>query len=327
MPIFMENIVPEGKDYSGQFKNSDLEEEIKRVTKSTIDKIKFSLIAKPALISLIALLISFFFDISNVPILGNISVSLAKSLFPEWHPATQNFESFRFWWLPPITYGLFILLSYLTYRKLKLEIVRNPVSETIDRVVDSYASVIDSISTALPLLGAAILLISIRLGEEVFLGLSVPFEIKALIILAIGKLFEPVLDQLSVEFQNLVSQVREIKENYFSRIQIEKNNNLIDDISNRIPNMSIPQLSKNQLIELENYKNILSEIAVLSFSINDNFKSIQNLAENLNNLPIMGKEKVYELETLTKTISQAASSLNNVNTLTGLKYLESIVKK
>ncbi len=327
MSVFMKNIVLKATNTSELFKNKDLEEEINKTTKSALDKIKFSTITKPALISLIALFISFFFDISHVPILGNISVSLAKSLFQGWQPASQNFESFRFWWLPPVTYGLFILLSYLTYRKLKEEIARNPVSETIDRVVDSYTSVIDSISTALPLLGAAILLISIRLGEEVFLGLSVPFEIKALIILAIGKLFEPVLDQLSVEFQNLVSQIRDIKENYFSRIQIENKNDFIEDISSSIRSLSISQLSNNQIVELQNYKNILAEIAELSFSINNNFKSIQNLTERLNNLPIMGKEKVFELEALTRTISLAANSLNNENTLTGLKYLESIVKK
>jgi len=36
----------------------------------------------------------------------------------------------------------------------------------------------------------------------------VPFEVKALIILAIGKLFEPVLDQLGLEFQNIVDTVK-----------------------------------------------------------------------------------------------------------------------
>ena len=96
-----------------------------------------------------------------------------------------------------------------------MEIKRNPASETIDRVISSYTSIIDSISTALPLLGAALLLISIKFGEEVFLGLSVPFEIKAFIILALGKLFEPVLDQLGVEFQNIATHVSDLKRKIF----------------------------------------------------------------------------------------------------------------
>ena len=62
----------------------------------------------------------------------------------------------------------------------------------------------------------SILLISIKLGEEVFLGLSVPFEVKALIVLAIGKLFEPVLDQLGMEFQAVVNHVSDIRDKYFS---------------------------------------------------------------------------------------------------------------
>ncbi len=114
-----------------------------------------------------------------------------------------------------------------------MEIIRTPASETIDRIISSYTSVTDSISTALPLIGAAILLISIKLGEEIFLGLSVPFEVKALIVLALGKLFEPVLDQLGVEFQNIVNHVRDIKERYFSRIQIENSKNLLKTIGKR----------------------------------------------------------------------------------------------
>ena len=84
---------------------------------------------------------------------------------------------------------------------------------------------------ALPLIGAAILLVSIRLGEEVFLGISVPFEIKALIVLAIGKLFEPVLDQIGLEFQNVANHVRDLKEKYFSRIQIESSKSLMKQLN------------------------------------------------------------------------------------------------
>jgi len=41
----------------------------------------------------------------------------------------------------------------------------------------------------MPLLGAAILLIAIKEGPTIFLGFSVPFEVKSILILAIGKLF------------------------------------------------------------------------------------------------------------------------------------------
>jgi len=213
------------------YSKDGLEEELERYTQTAVNNIKFTLIIKPAIISFVALIISFFLDLSTVPILGDITIKIAQSLFPAWQPDPNMISPYSFWWLPVMVYGLFVFLSFLAYNKLRLEIVRTPASETIDRVISSYTSVIDSISTALPLIGAAILLISIQLGEEVFLGLSVPFEVKALIVLALGKLFEPVLDQLSVEFQNVVNHVSDIKERYFSRIQIENSKNLLKQIS------------------------------------------------------------------------------------------------
>ena len=182
-------------DSSDMIKNG-LEEELDSYTRSAVSKIRFNLVVRPAVISLIALVVSFFLDISSVPILGDVTFDIAKSMFPNWTPPIDAYQVFSFWWLPIIVYALFVFIAYLSYSKLKIEIIRTPATETVDRLVESAISVVDSIATALPLIGAAILLISIKLGEEVFLGLSVPFEIKALIVLALGKLFEPVLDQL-----------------------------------------------------------------------------------------------------------------------------------
>ncbi|NNL21866.1 MAG: hypothetical protein HKO83_11165, partial [Ignavibacteriaceae bacterium] len=208
-----------------------LEEELDSYTRSAVSNIRFNVVIKPAIISLVALIVSFFLDVSTVPLLGDITFDLARNLFPGWEAPIETFEPFSFWWLPIFAYALFIFISYLAYNKLKIEIIRTPASETIDRLIEASASVIDSIATALPLIGAAILLISITLGEEIFLGLSVPFEIKALIVLAIGKLFIPVLDQLGVEFQNVVNHVRDIRDKYFSRIQIESSKSLLKQVN------------------------------------------------------------------------------------------------
>ena len=312
-------------DSADLLRKNDLEEEIESAVKAYIVKIKFSIIIKPAIISFVALVISFFMDISNVPILGNISVVIAKSLFPGWQPAAEAFQPFRFWWLPFITYAFFILLAFLTYNKLKEEVLRNPASETIDRVIDSYSSVIDSVSTALPLLGAALLLISIRLGEEIFLGLSVPFEIKALIVLAIGKLFEPVLDQLSVEFQFIVSQIQDLKTRYFSLVQIKNTKGILEKLGSN--NISTAQTSKEQLTDMENYKKLMVEISNISLAVKENYVMVYTLMEKISAIPLLSKEKIDEIKSLTNSISQASASLSNENAVTGLKYLESIVKK
>jgi methyl-accepting chemotaxis protein len=220
-------------------------------------------------------------------------------------------------------YALFLFLAFLAYNKLKIEIIRTPASETIDRIINSYTSVIDSISTALPLIGAAILLISIKLGEEVFLGLSVPFEVKALIVLALGKLFEPVLDQLGVEFQNVVNHVTDIKDRYFSRIQIENSRNIIKQLAAQ--NNAAGKIPEISLNDLENYKNLLEQTARLSQVIHENFDSISSILDKMNSSQNISKEKIEQLKELANSISQASNSLSDEKTVAGLRHLESIV--
>jgi hypothetical protein len=276
------------------------------------------------MISFIALLVSFFIDVSAVPFFGNVTFDLARSLFPGWEPPTAAFEPYTFWWLPVITYALFLFISFISYSKLKIEIIRTPATETIDRLIQAATSVIDSIATALPLIGAAILLVSIRLGEEVFLGISIPFEIKALIVLAIGKLFEPVLDQLGVEFQNVVNHVKDIREKYFSRIQIENSKAMLKQMSPQAMGSAKNQMSVQ---EMEQYKNFVEHTAKLSGVMLKNFASIQALLDKLNNIQSISSEKMREVSSLAETITKASNSLTEEKTLTALKYLEAIVVK
>ncbi|HQF42189.1 MAG TPA: hypothetical protein PK073_04675 [Ignavibacteriaceae bacterium] len=305
--------------------NNELELELEEYTKSAVRKIKFTVMIKPAIISLIALFISFYLDLSEVPILGNITIDIAKALFPTWQPVAGDVEPFRFWWLPLVSYALFVLLAYFAYNKLKLEIIRTPASGTIDRIINSYTSIIDSIATALPLIGAAILLISIKLGEEVFLGLSVPFEIKALIVLALGKLFEPVLDQLGVEFQTVVNHVSDIKEKYFSRIQVENSKNLLKQLSQ--PSTGIVSGAELSLAEVEKIKILVEQSAKLSEIMKINFNAISALSDKINQIEGISSQKITELNTLANSINQASHSLSDEKTIAGLKHLEAIVVK
>lgn len=300
-----------------------LEEELDSYTRSAVTRIRFNTIIKPAIISFIALIISFFIDVASVPIFGEVTFNLARSLFPGWQPPVETFEPYSFWWLPVVVYGLFIFIAFMAYNRLKLEIIRTPATATIDRVIESSTSVIDSISTALPLIGAAILLVSIKLGEEVFLGLSVPFEIKALIILAIGKLFQPVLDQLGVDFQNVVNHVKDIRDKYFSRIQIESSKSLIKQFNQS----GIGGGAAVSLQDAEKYKAIVNESARLSEIIHKNFTAVNAMMEKVNSVQQISSDKIQQLNTLANSISQASSSLSDERTLVGLKHLEAIVKK
>jgi hypothetical protein len=301
-----------------------LEEELDSFTRSAVSKIRFALVVKPAIISFLALVVSFFLDVSEVPLLGNVTFDLAKSLFPGWEAPVEAFTPYTFWWLPVISYALFTFIAFITYSKLKIEIIRTPATETIDRLINAATSVIDSIATALPLIGAAILLISIQLGQEIFLGISVPFEIKALIVLAIGKLFEPVLDQLGVEFQNVVNHVKDIRDKYFSRIQVENSKSLMKQLNQGGVGTVKTQMSVEEMAQ---YKNLVEHTAKLSSVMLKNFASIQEIMDKLATSNQISSEKIQELNSLANSITQASNSLTDERALAGLKHLEAIVVK
>jgi hypothetical protein len=300
-----------------------LEEELDSYTRAAVTRIRFNIIIKPAIISVIALIVSFFLDVSRVPLLGDITFDLARTLFPGWQPPTDTFEPYSFWWLPVAAYALFVFIAYLAYNRLKVEIIRTPASETIDRIIEASMSVIDSIATALPLIGAAILLVSIKLGEEVFLGLSVPFEIKALIVLAIGKLFEPVLDQLGVDFQNVVNHVKDIRDKYFSRIQIESSKSLMKQFNQT----GLGGGGAVSIQDLEKYKSLVDESTKLSDIVRKNFTAVSDMMEKMNSIQQISSDKIQQLNVLANSITQASTSLTDERTLVGLKHLEAIVKK
>jgi hypothetical protein len=306
---------------------SGLEERVDRYKETAINNIRFSIVIKPAIISLVALFLSFFLDLSTVPILGNITVKLAQILFPKWQPITESFTPYSFWWLPVIVYLFYVLLGFAAFNKLKKEVKRTPITETIDKIVSAYTTIIDSVSMAFPLIGAALLLISIKLGEEVFLGLSVPFEVKALIVLALGKLFEPALDQLGLEFQSVVNQVADMRDKYYSKLQIRNTQSIIRQLSIQQNNSTVGKLPELSIKDLEAYKNVLGQTSQMSKELMNNFTSIHALLEKINGMQNLSSTKLEELRTLALSIATASQSLGDEKTLTGLKYLESIVVK
>ena len=313
------------KSSNGNYEFEELDNKVNSYKKDVLQKIKFSIIYKPAIISFIALLISFFIDVSKVPLFGNISNNIAKSLFPTWQPATDAVVPYSFWWLPIVVYAFYIFMAYLAYNKLLVEVNRTPASETIDRIISSYSNIIDSISTAFPLIGAALLLLSIKLGEEVFVGLSVPFEIKSLIILALGKLFDPVLDQLGVEFQRVVLHIKDTREKYFSQIQTANAKKLFERNNNFESRLKfIPEISDR---DIEAYKNSLEQTSKLSSIILTNFTAVDGIIDKLNNAQSLSEKKIEQLKTLTDSVTKASEALSDEKTLAGLRSLESIVIK
>lgn len=171
----------------------------------------------PAVPSLIALILSIFIDVAYVPFLGKVAENLANWVFPGSVTLNKGVDPVSLWWMPFIVYGVFVLLAEMSYRKLMKEVsLKGCSQEIIERITSRYASIVDGIGTALPLLGAAILLISIKEGPIIFLGFSVPFEIKAIVILAIAKLFEGVFEAQALKFAELREELNDLEKEYFT---------------------------------------------------------------------------------------------------------------
>src|SRR5690606_41659691 len=83
------------------------------------------------------------------------------------------------------------------------------------------------------------------------LGLAVPFEIKSLIVLALGKLFEPVFDTLGVEFQHVINRAQEVKERYYTEIQLRNSRKLLAQMEKQISR------SEEHTSELQSRENLV----------------------------------------------------------------------
>ena len=137
------------------------------------------------------------------------------------------------------------------------------------------------------------------------MGLSVPFEVKALIVLALGKLFEPVMDQLGVEFQSVVNHVSDIRDKYFSRIQVENSKNILRQLNQSGTGTGGgTQLS---LADVEKFKLLVEQSAKLSEIMNRNFTSISALAEKINQIEGVSSQKITELNSLANALKSGFS--------------------
>ena len=139
-----------------------------------------------------------------------------------------------------------------------------------------------------------------------------------------GKLFEPVLDQLGVEFQNVVNHVKDIRDKYFSRIQIESSKSLIRQFNQSGLGGGGGKLTEEDALR---YSKVLEDASRMSELIHKNFSEVNIMMDKFNSMQHITTEKIQQLQNLANSVSQASASLSDEKTLQGLKSLESIVVK
>ena len=128
---------------------------------------------------------------------------------------------------PFIIYLIFLIMAAISKGELE-DGVRN--EDEITRIIDKYEGIVDGIGTALPLIGAGLILYFISqiepghklskipdLNQQRFLNIGAPFEVKSIFILAAAKLFEPIFDSLARDCQKTGSS-KELKATGFEAL-------------------------------------------------------------------------------------------------------------
>lgn len=321
--------------------------EIVEIRKYIVDK-NLNLISKAgtkdvlkALIpSVLVLFLSLYIDVAKVPILGDVAQRMFSSVFKI---DLIEVQPVQFWWLPFAAFGLFLIFAWMSNYSLKKQIsLKGPSEEIITRIVDNYSGLVDSIATAMPLLGAAILLLSTQLGQDVFLGFSVPFEIKSIVILAIGKLFGTVFETQGLQYQAITEEVKDIEEEYTYYSQYQLQNRLLDTIksSNEQLLLSITGSGSVSKFNAEEAQKIYDYIKLAKQLNEEHFKNLESFRKTVSDFSQIKffdaqlinqlKEVVQEInntaEIVKKTAEYTESMKANFEVMKGFSNVISSVK-
>jgi hypothetical protein len=151
-----------------------------------------------AIPSIVVILISLIFDSIYQNALNNIS---NKGVV-----VSKEIVAINLWYYPIVVYVVFVTFLLWAIKVVTKKIQQRQSSETeVVKTIEKFSGLVDGIGTALPLIGAAVILFTIGLGTEnqdLFLKYAVPFEIKSLFVLATAKLFESVFDEFELQVQD-----------------------------------------------------------------------------------------------------------------------------
>ncbi|KAA0211547.1 MAG: hypothetical protein OZ913_09410 [Ignavibacteriaceae bacterium] len=298
----LNNEISEIKNYVVQNKMKEIEGQLTGIT------------LRAMIPSLILLILSIFIDISAVPIFGEVAKNIASWIFPGVSLLNQGVVPIQFWWMPFLFYIIFVLNAYLCNSALKKEILQKGASEnSIDRIIDKYSGVVDGIGTALPLLGAAILLVSIKEGPTIFLGFSVPFEIKAIVILAIAKLFESVFSAQAVKYQEIQHEVSKVEREYFAQQGKSELKHIASDLKEitkktfaAIQGQGGPNLSKEQL---DMIYNVVKTTEELNEKFTQNLIKFRNAADELSKVKLVDHQLMEDFKHVADTMTNVVTTV------------------
>ncbi len=291
--------------------------DLKQIKKITINKNiervyseAFPTIMKAAIPSFILLILSFFVGIADVPFMGNIFESLSKYINPGQAVLNTDVQPVNLWWFPLVLYIIFIFCAIRANKVLRREFKdREASAESISRIIDRYSGIIDGLGTALPLLGAAILLLSIEKGPALFVGFAVPFEIKSILILAIAKLFDSVFDELALKYQEIQESIRNVERAYEYSLQSQLIKAKVLPSPESTPSKVVIESSvnKEQMDSIYETMKASQELGL----------NIKRLISEINNLNLPDEKYLKEIQKTSQSLSESVKMIGT--TMEGFK--------
>jgi len=295
---------------------NEIREHLIKQKMNDLNKEGSGFIMKAALPSFVILLLSFFIDVGNVPFIGKIANSFATWLFPGSQILNQGVEPIMFWWLPIAAYLVFILCAISSNKAIRRELgKKGSSSESISRIIDGYSGIVDGIGTALPLIGAAILLVSIKEGPVVFLGFSVPFEIKSIIVLAMAKLFESVFDAQALKYNRIIEEIKKIESEYFFKKSESVNYSILKELKSSVVSggKQAPVMTNEQL---ERMYAVLKMTNELNEKFNANLIALSDNINKFGSIKLIDEKIVAELQRVSQTYANVIEASNKSTEIT-----------
>lgn len=282
-------------------------------------------ILSAAIPSFILLILAFFIDVANVPFLGKVAVNFANSLFPGTQLLNTGVEPYQFWWLPILAYVIFILMAILCNIALRKEITEKGLTEgSLSRIIDKYSGTVDAVATALPLLGAAFLLVSIKEGPTIFLGFSVPFEIKSILILAIGKLFESVFDAMAVKYNEIQDEIKQVQTEYYLEKEASTQKAILAELRrNTTPAAPQAQLKGFDMKkeDVEQIYKVMEITNKISETFAKNMATLDAILKDLGNSKLTDEKVLNQLQSTASYLNETIKGIKDTNALKGLDNL------
>ncbi len=203
------------------------------------------------------------------PTLSFLVVIISIVLFPFTKVPFDYFQNtfiFIFSYVfPLLVFAVYVLMAYKANSELSKD--KHLTEAKITLKVDKYSGIVDGIGTALPLIGAALLLYyAVKPNStEIFYGFAAPLEIKSIFLLASAKLYESMFDSLA--------------ERYLTIVRSENDNaQLLEALKKRIV-----EFSNEDIVKLDS----ISQMA------NQNSEALNGFVNNLKDLSniLGGKDK------------------------------------